>query len=126
MAGPTIGFIAGKDFYLLRSKMSMLDYLPHSCATADANAMASEEAAKIIGGRDVVESSSPAESGYDGWEFEVEKMESPLSKVTVPMLKVTYTVGEREMGAAFEARIASVANQLTGNYNMSEHRACAT
>jgi hypothetical protein len=55
----------------------------------------------------------------------VETTESPLLKVTVPMLKVAAIVRERETDAAFEARIASTANQLVGNYSSVEHRACA-
>jgi hypothetical protein len=43
-------------------------------------------------------------------------MELPLSKVKVPVLKVTATIGERETGVAFKAR----------NYNTSEHHVCST
>jgi hypothetical protein len=38
-----------------------------------------------------------------------------------PVLQVNPIIGEQEPGDVFEARIASVANVLVGNYNMTEH-----
>jgi hypothetical protein len=32
----------------------------------------------------------------------------------------------KETGAAFEVRIASMANQLVGNYDVTKHHTCAT
>jgi hypothetical protein len=49
----------------------------------------------------------------------------PLSKVTVLLPKVATISVERETEAAFEIRIACVANQLDGNYSSAEHHACA-
>jgi hypothetical protein len=95
-----------KGAYLLCSEVSA----PHNCTADDVNVLAIEEAAKIIGDHDAVE----------------EKMESPLSKVTVPMLKVIVVIGERETKAVFKARIATAANQLVGNYSVPKHHVCST
>jgi hypothetical protein len=46
----------GKGVHLLHSEMSALDYLtevPQSCVVDDVNAMAFEEATKIISGRGI-------------------------------------------------------------------------
>jgi hypothetical protein len=51
----------------------------------------------------------------------VEKRETPLSKVVVPMPKVTPIIGKQESEAAFEARIIATANLLAGNYCVPEH-----
>jgi hypothetical protein len=50
-----------------------------------------------------------------GCEFEVERKETPLLKVVVPMPKVAPTLGKQESEAAFEAWIVAVANLLVGN-----------
>jgi hypothetical protein len=42
------------------------------------------------------------------------------------MPKVTAVIGEQEVGAAFEARIAAAANQLIENYCVVEHNSCMT
>jgi hypothetical protein len=113
-----------KGAYLLCSEVSA----PHNCTADDVNVLAFEEAAKIIGDHDAVEEFL----AYDIWllsdsrDLEVEKMESPLSKVTVPMLKVIVVIGERETKAVFEARIATAANQLVGNYSVPKHHVCST
>jgi hypothetical protein len=44
----------------------------------------------------------------------------------MPMSKVAAIITKGETGAAFEVRIASVANQLAGNYSGTEHCARAT
>jgi hypothetical protein len=111
--------------------MCVLDYLievVHMCIADDANVVAFEEAIVIIGGYDVVEEFLTCDIWplSDGWEFEVERMESPLSKVIMPMSKVTAIIGKQDTGVAFEARIVVAANQLVGNYNMLEHRACVS
>jgi hypothetical protein len=46
----------------------------------------------------------------EGWEFEVETRESPLSMVVVPMPKVTSTIKKQESWVAFKARIVVVEN----------------
>jgi hypothetical protein len=55
----------------------------------------------IIGGRDTIKKFFACGIWplSDGWDFEVEKMESPLSMVTVPMSKLTAIITERETGA---------------------------
>jgi hypothetical protein len=121
----------GKGVYLLCSEMSALDYLmemPHSCAADNVNVLAFEEATKIIRRRDAVEEFLACGIWplSDGWDFKVEKIESPLSKVIVPMPKMTAIIAEKETWAAFEARIASATNQLVGNYGTTKHHACAT
>jgi hypothetical protein len=53
--------------------------------------------------------------------FQVERRESPLSKVIVPMPQVNPIIGAQEPGDVFEARIVSTANVLVGYYNITEH-----
>jgi hypothetical protein len=108
VAAPTIDFIAGcllevwgKGVYFLCPEMSALDYMmeeAHSCTADDANAMAFKEVAKIIEDRDAVEEflACGVLPLSNGWDFEFEEMESPLSKVTVLMPKVTAIIAERE------------------------------
>jgi hypothetical protein len=70
---------------LLHYEMSALNYLmkpPHSCATDDVNAMAFEQATKIIEGHDAVMCGIMPLS--DNWSLEVKRVEVPLSKVIVP------------------------------------------
>jgi hypothetical protein len=91
------------------------------------NVVAFVEATSIIEGRDVVE-------GFLAcgiWllskkcEFEVDTKETPLSKVVVPMPKVTLTIGNKKSEAAFKAWIVVIANLLVDNYNVTEHNAYA-
>jgi hypothetical protein len=49
--------------------------------------------------------------------------ERPLSKVMVPMPKVTPAIGAKETKATFETWIVNAANLLVGNYNVVEHNA---
>jgi hypothetical protein len=56
--------------------------------------------------------------------FEVETKETPLSKVVVPMPRVTAIIRAQEPGAEFKAHIANAVNLLVGNYNVTEHNAC--
>jgi hypothetical protein len=96
-----------KGVYPLHSEMHALDYMmvaTHSYASDDINAMAFEEATKIIGGRDAVKELS------DNWSLVVERAEAQLSKVTVPLLKVAMMIGKKETKDMFETRIASAAN----------------
>jgi hypothetical protein len=76
----------------------MLYYLtevPHSCAANDVNAMAIEEATKIIRGHDVVEEYL----AYGilpliyNWSHEIERMDVLLSKLIVPLPKVAAMIG---------------------------------
>jgi hypothetical protein len=92
------------------------------------NVKAFTEATAIIGGRDAVEEFLTCGIWplSDGWEIEVETRELPLSKVVIPMPMVTPVIRAQETGAAFEARIASTANQLIGNYTTTEHASSAT
>jgi hypothetical protein len=53
-------------------------------------------------------------------------MESPHSKVSVSVLKVTTIIGKQETGVAFEARIVAAVNVLVGNYSLTEDHACIT
>jgi hypothetical protein len=103
--------------------MMQLEYLtdaPYRCSTDDVNVMAFTEATAIIRGRDVVEEFLACGIWplSEGWEYEVETKESPLSKVVV----VTLIIGKEEMGWPW---IAAAANQLVGNYSAMEHNACA-
>jgi hypothetical protein len=121
--------VQGKGVYLLHSEVSALDFLtevPHNCAVDDVNAMAFEEATKIIEGNDVVEKFLAYGIWLlsDGWDFEVEKTELPLLKAIVLMQKVTDVFTARETEAMFEVRIASMTNQFIRNYSSTEHRAC--
>jgi hypothetical protein len=113
--------VQGKGKYPLRSTMSQLEYLTDAlfeCDPEDANVVAFVEASFIIGGRDVVEELLACGIWLlsDSCEFEVEKKETPLSKVMVPMPKVTPTIAKQESKAAFEAWIVAAANLLVGNY----------
>jgi hypothetical protein len=99
---------------------------PHNCAANGVHAMAFEEATKIAEGHDVVEeflaySILPLS---DDWDLEVESMEAPLSKVTIPMSKVASMISEQETEATFETRIACTTTRLVGNYGPTEHHAC--
>jgi hypothetical protein len=123
--------VQGKGVYLMHSEMNALDYLmemPHNCATDDANAMAFKEVTEIIGGHNLVEEFLACGIWLlsDGWDFEVERTELPLLKVTALMPKVTAIIAEWETGVAFQARITSTANQLGGNYGSIEHRVCTS
>jgi hypothetical protein len=54
--------------------------------------------------------------------FPVERKESPFSKVVVLMLQITTTVsGGWESEAKFVVRIKDAANELVGQYNITEH-----
>jgi hypothetical protein len=90
--------------------MTLLNYLSDVSfegGPGDVNVAAFTEVASIIRGRDAVEeflacSIWPLSEKCD---FEVEMKEAPLSKVIVPMLKVTAVIGMKESGATFEMRI---------------------
>jgi hypothetical protein len=66
------------------------------CHVNNANVMALTEATTIIGGHDDVEEflACGVWPLSLGWEFEVEMKEIPLTKVVVPMPKVTPVIRE--------------------------------
>jgi hypothetical protein len=47
--------------------------------------------------------------------------ETPLSKVVVPIPKVTPIIGKQQSGAAFKVWIIATSNLLVGNYCAMEH-----
>jgi hypothetical protein len=51
----------------------------------------------------------------------VEKKETPLSKVMVPMPKVTPIIVKQESEAAFEAQIVAASSLPVGNYCITEN-----
>jgi hypothetical protein len=53
----------------------------------------------------------------------VERKESPLSKVVVPMPQVDTVIGTEESRAEFEARIMNAVNLFLGKYNVAVHNA---
>jgi uncharacterized alpha/beta hydrolase family protein len=55
--------------------------------------------------------------------FEVETMESLLSKVIVPMPRITTAIWQRESESTFVAWIEKVVNELDGRYNITKHNA---
>jgi hypothetical protein len=89
----------GQGTYPLSSKMTKLNYLmevPSSCGPEDANIMTFIEVTSLIGGHDVVEeflASSLWPLGQQ-FAFQVERKESPLSKVLVSMPQITAAIGE--------------------------------
>jgi hypothetical protein len=121
--------VRGKGNYPLRSVLNQLEYLtdaPFECGPNDANVVAFGEAAVIIGGHDAVEEFLMCDIWplCENYEFEVEGLELPISKVVMPMPKVTPIIVKHESEAALEAWIVMVANQLVGNYCMMEHNSC--
>jgi hypothetical protein len=109
--------------------MNALDYqteAPHSCVADDVNAMAFEEATKIIGARDAVEEylAYGILPLSDNWSLVIERVHVPLLKVIVPLLKVAAMIVEQEIEVAFETRIVSAANLVVGHYGPVEHRDC--
>jgi hypothetical protein len=76
--------------YSLSSNMTKMYYLtevPFSCGPKDANVAAFIEVASLIGGRNVVKEFLASGLWPLGQQFgfQVERKESPLSKVLVPM-----------------------------------------
>jgi hypothetical protein len=69
------------------TKMNYLMEVPPSCGPEDANVAAFVEVTSLIGGRDVVEDFLASGFWPHGQQFgfQVEKNESPLSKVLVPI-----------------------------------------
>jgi hypothetical protein len=84
------------------------------------------EATAIIGGRDAIEEFLACGIWplSENCEFKVVRWESPISKVVVPMPKVTPMIGKKESEAAFEVWIVQAANQQLGNYCMTEDNSC--
>jgi hypothetical protein len=120
--------VRGKGSYALRSMMALLDYLndaPFECSPEDADVAAFVTTMSIIGGHDVVEEFLACGIWplSDSCGFEVEKKETPLLRVVVPMLKVTPAIGMKETESTFETRIVNATNLLVGKYNVVEHNA---
>jgi hypothetical protein len=89
----------------------------HSSGSGDVDMVAFAEATSIIGGHDAVEEFLACGIWplREGWEFEVERKETTLLKVVVPMPKVIPIIGKQEPEVAFKARIVATANLLAGN-----------
>jgi hypothetical protein len=104
----------------------LFDETPHNCVADNTNSLAFEGATKIIGGRDAIKEflTCIILPVSDNWSFEVERAEAPLAKVIIPLSKVPTDMGEQEMDAEFEVRVAKAANHLVVNYSLVEHRAC--
>jgi hypothetical protein len=96
-----------------------------SCGPEDPNFTAFIKVTSLIGGHDAVEEFLACGLWPLGQQFGflVETKESPLSKVLVPMLQITATIGEWESEAQFVPRIEKAANELIGRYNLVEHKA---
>jgi hypothetical protein len=97
--------------------MTQLEYLMDAlfeCGPNDANVTAFTEAQMIIGGHDAVEEFLVCDIWLlsETCEFEVERRESPILKVVVPMPKVTPIIVKQESEAALEARIEPAGWQL--------------
>jgi hypothetical protein len=90
------------------------------------NVAAFIKAASIIEGHDIVEEFLACNIWplSESCEFEVERKETPLSKVMMPMPNVTPTIGKQKSEAAFKAWIVATANLLVGNYCMMELNSC--
>jgi hypothetical protein len=99
---------------------------PFECGPEDANVAAFVKAALIISGCDAM-LELPA-CGIcplsESCVFEVKRKEISLSKVMVPMLKLTPTIGKHELETALKAWIAATANMLIVNYCVTEHNSC--
>jgi hypothetical protein len=98
--------VRGKGSYPLRSMMTPLNYLSDvsfECGPRDVSVAAFTEVVSIIRGHDAMDEFL----AFGRWplcekcNFEVEMKETPLSKVVVPMPKVTPVIGAQESGAAF-------------------------
>jgi hypothetical protein len=79
----------------------------------------------IIGGRDGVKEFLACGIWplSDNCGFEVETKETTLTRVVVPMPKVTPSIGVKENESMFETRIVNAANLLVGKYNVVEQNA---
>jgi hypothetical protein len=77
------------------TKMNYLMEVPSSCGPEDANVVAFVEATSLIGGCDVVEEFLASGLWPLGQQFgfQVERKESLLSKVLVPMPHITTAIG---------------------------------
>jgi hypothetical protein len=118
----------GLRTYPLSSQMIHLTYetdVSASCDSEDADFKAFVDATSLIGGRDAVEEFlacglSPLGRGF---AFPVETKESSLSKIILPMPQIGTAIAERESPAKFAAQIEKAANELVGQYNLTEHNA---
>jgi hypothetical protein len=96
-----------------------------SCGPEDVGFVAFIEATSLIGGRDAVEEFLASGLWPLGQQFgfEVETKESPLSKVSVLMPRITTAIRQREFEATFVVWIEKAMNELVGWYNIAEHNA---
>jgi hypothetical protein len=99
--------VRGKGNYPLSSTMTQLNYLldaPFECDLEDRSVVAFIEAASIIGGRDAVEEFLACGMWplSEKFGFRVEMKEAPMSKVVVPMPKVTPIIGVQESKVGLE------------------------
>jgi hypothetical protein len=118
----------GQITYPLSLKMTKMNYLtevPSSCGPKDANVATFVEVTSLIGGHDVVEGFLASGLWPLGQQcgFQVERKESPLSKVLVPMPQITTAIAGLESEAKFVVRIEDAAKELVGRYNITEHNA---
>jgi hypothetical protein len=96
-----------------------------SCGPEDTDFTAFLEATSLISSRNAVEEFLASGLWPLGrhFNFSVEKKESPLSKVIVPMPQIGTAIREREFGAKLVACVLKAANELVGQYNLAEHKA---
>jgi hypothetical protein len=118
--------VQGKENYPLRSMMTQLNHwtdAPFECGPGDVDVVAFVEVELIIGGHGAVEEylACGVLPLKEGWEFAVERRETPLSKVGVPVQKDTPIIGKQESKATFKGRIVAATNLLVGNYCVPEH-----
>jgi hypothetical protein len=115
----------GKRTYPLSSKKTPLNYQTEvsSCGPEDIDFVAFVEATSLIGDRDAVEEFLACGLWPLGEQigFKVDMKESPLSKVVVPMPRITTTIGEWESGDSFVAHIEDATNELGGRYTVAGH-----
>jgi hypothetical protein len=108
------------------TRLNHLTEAPSECDPEDTNFAAFVEATSIIGGHDTVQEFLACGLWHlsENFGFQVERNESPMSKVMVPMPQVNPIIGAQEPGAAFEAQIVNAMNLLVGNYNITKHNTC--
>jgi hypothetical protein len=109
--------------------MTLLKHLmeaPFECGPEDVNFVAFVNATSIIRGHDVMEEFLACGLWplSENFGFQVERKESTLSKVMVPMPHVNLVIGVLEPGVAFNAWIVNATNLLVGKYSITEHNVC--
>jgi hypothetical protein len=109
----------------VRGKRNYLNDAPFECSPEVVDVAAFIEAMSIISGHDAVEEFLACSMWplSDSCGFEVAIKETPLSRVVVPMPKVTSAIGVKETELSIETQIVNAANLLVGKYNVVEHNA---